>query len=150
MTHFGLGKRWQPLTESDNLGFLFNQEHVVPHIGFTGRAMYLSPEYFCSLSVEDPQYDYQEESELLFDRLAALNDTLKGEIELFDDKDASIINLFGVYVFVTNIFGTFDYFLAQSGVFDVAYNQDFVLFFRQIYLQSQTVNEKNKKQNEFF
>lgn len=34
---FSNKKRWQPLLESDGLGYISTQEHVTPHIGMTGR-----------------------------------------------------------------------------------------------------------------
>ncbi|CAN0533141.1 unnamed protein product, partial [Scytosiphon promiscuus] len=30
-------RRWQPLIESNGLGYLTTQEHVTPHIGVTAR-----------------------------------------------------------------------------------------------------------------
>jgi hypothetical protein len=39
----GPGRNWAPLTECSS-GFCANQEHVVPHIGLTGRTYFLSQE----------------------------------------------------------------------------------------------------------
>ena len=80
-------KRWQPLLESDEIGFLYYQEHVCPHIGFTGKSFVYSNNEFCNeLKTDKPDYDYDVEIELLFERLANLDDVIKMEIELWDDK----------------------------------------------------------------
>lgn len=50
-------KRWQPLVESDGLGFLYAQEHVTPQVG-TLEALTVPPE-FLERTVEDPNYDYE-------------------------------------------------------------------------------------------
>lgn len=36
-SQFKWNKRWQPLLESDGLGYLSAQNHITPHIGITGR-----------------------------------------------------------------------------------------------------------------
>ena len=86
---------WQPLLESDELGFLYYQEFVTPHIGYTGKSFVYTNEEFCQRSkqfkktiqrLNDDIYDYDYEIELLFDRLSNLNDTSKMEIEFFDLK----------------------------------------------------------------
>lgn len=44
-SQFTSKKRWQPLLESDALGYISTQEHVVPHIGATARLFgFNSPE----------------------------------------------------------------------------------------------------------
>ena len=88
-----LATRWQPLLESDNLGFLFYQEHVVPHIGFTGKSFFFSDEFFCSHTSDDPNYDYDVEMDLAIQRTRDLNDVTKMEIEFFDDKLSSLFPL---------------------------------------------------------
>ena len=85
--------KWQPLLESDGLGFLFFQEHVVPHIGFTGKSIFLGDDEICSRKASKPEYDYDLEMQLALDRLANLNDTSKMEIEFFDSKLTSIVPL---------------------------------------------------------
>ena len=47
-------KKWQPLMESDGLGYISTQEHVTPHIGSTGR-------YF-GFSSEDDEKEYSSRS----------------------------------------------------------------------------------------
>lgn len=37
MLQFKRTKKWQPLLESDGLGYITAQEHVTPHIGITAR-----------------------------------------------------------------------------------------------------------------
>ena len=79
--------KWQPLLETDFLGFLFYQEHVTPHIGYTGKSYFLSDEDICNYTSYDPHYDYNIEMYEAIDTLANLtNDSMKIEIEMFDDK----------------------------------------------------------------
>ena len=87
--------KWQPLLESDNLGFLYYQEHVVPQIGYTGKSYIFTNDEFCAwrenTDVTDADYDYEVEIELLFDRMANLdndNGELKMDVEFFDNKDS--------------------------------------------------------------
>ncbi|CAM9585307.1 unnamed protein product, partial [Ectocarpus sp. 12 AP-2014] len=53
-------KRWQPLVESDGLGYVSTQEHVTPHIGSTGRYLGFSSkedeEAFSSRTIDAPDY----------------------------------------------------------------------------------------------
>ena len=86
--------KWQPLLESDNLGFLYNQEHSVPHIGYTALSFFYSNDEICQRSIYEPNYDYKLEIELTLNRLANLTDFEKMEIEYFDAKFGSILPLF--------------------------------------------------------
>ena len=84
-------ENWQPLLETDKLGFVYYQEHVVPHIGYTGRSFMFSNEEICERSREFKKnvildYDYDNEISLLLERLVNLTDSAKMEIELFDIK----------------------------------------------------------------
>ena len=86
--------RWQPLLESDSLGFLYHQEHVTPHIGYTGQSFVFSNDEFCQRSKDfqddpnnDPNYDYDIEMNLAIERSANLTDLKKFFIEIFDDKN---------------------------------------------------------------
>jgi hypothetical protein len=91
-------ERWQPLLETDDRGFLFNQEHVVPQIGFSGRSVYLGDDYYCATTADEPDYDYYEEIPKVLKRMADLSDAQKVEIEVFDNKLRSIVPLFGQYM----------------------------------------------------
>ena len=84
---------WQPLLESDELGFLFYQEHVTPHIGYTGKSVVFENDEICKRSkrfkrdtARADEYDYNYEIGLLIDRMADLTETSKMEIEFFDAK----------------------------------------------------------------
>ena len=63
-----------------------HQEHVVPHIGFTGQSFFFRDDEICNATVEPPEYNYTLEMELAIDRLANLDDSKKMLIERFDDK----------------------------------------------------------------
>ena len=89
--------RWQPLLESDELGFLYHQEHVTPHIGYTGKSLFFGDDYLCSKRASNPHYNYNKEMELALSRTANLTDTTKMEVESFDDKVASLFPLQGQY-----------------------------------------------------
>lgn len=82
---------WQPLQESNNLGFFFRQEHVVPHIGETATSFFLGDEDVCSRTIDDPGYDYAAEAAILLERSATLDDYKKAEVEFFDSKLTSIL-----------------------------------------------------------
>ena len=53
-------RRWQPLTESNGLGYLYTQEHVTPHIGITARFFGFNSaddeEAFASRELAEPEY----------------------------------------------------------------------------------------------
>jgi hypothetical protein len=89
--------RWQPLLETDGRGFLYNQEHVVPHIGYTGKSMFYSDEFICSQTAPPPDYDYEEEVSKLLARMASLTDLQKMSIEWFDNKIQSVSPAFGQF-----------------------------------------------------
>lgn len=86
-------ERWQPLLENDGLGFLFNQEHVVPHIGDTARSMFLDDGTICAMRAPNPEYNYFSEIEQLLERNRNLDDVKKAEIEKFDNKLNSLVPL---------------------------------------------------------
>ena len=90
-------ERWQPLLESDDLGYLSYQEHVTAHIGFTGKSWLFTDDEICDFVVDEPNYDYVEEIELLFNRMNNLTDEKKMLIEYFDFKPASIGALNGQF-----------------------------------------------------
>ena len=57
------GRRWQPLTESNGLGYITVQEHVTPHIGITARFFGFDTEEdeeaFASRKLDRPDYRFK-------------------------------------------------------------------------------------------
>ena len=88
---------WQPLEETDGLGFLYRQNHVTSHIGETGKSFFFTNEDVCARRLEDPDYDYSLEAELAITRLANLTPEQKAEIEFFDNKGNSLVPLIFQY-----------------------------------------------------
>ena len=86
-------RHWQPLLEHNKQGFMFHQEHVVPHIGETARSIFLGDDDICQRDLEDPAYDLNLESELALERTRDLTEIQKVEIEYFDNKLASLFPL---------------------------------------------------------
>mmetsp|Transcript_1965 Transcript_1965/g.3054 ORF Transcript_1965/g.3054 Transcript_1965/m.3054 type:complete len:522 (+) Transcript_1965:66-1631(+) len=84
-------KSWKPLQETDGLGFVFNQQHVTPHIGETARSYFLGDEDVCSRKLDNPKYKYAAEAELVLGRTAALDDITKAQVEFFDSKLTSVV-----------------------------------------------------------
>jgi hypothetical protein len=85
---------WQPLEESDGLGYFTKQEHVTPFAGFTGRLYGMDREYYNSVKApEPPQYDYAKEAKAVLDatKKMANNETQKMLLEYFDSKFTSIL-----------------------------------------------------------
>jgi hypothetical protein len=84
---------WEPLLESDEMGYFVRQEHVTPHVGFTGRLYGLTTEEYESFSSPLPDHDYCFESEFVLDNTSELatSDQLKMEVELFDSKFTSLL-----------------------------------------------------------
>lgn len=60
MVQFKRTKKWQPLLESDGLGYITAQEHVTPHIGITARFFGFdtpeSEEAWASRKLDRPPY----------------------------------------------------------------------------------------------
>ena len=48
---------WQPLIESDDMGFFFAQTHVTPHIGFGAKPVILTRAELNETRLPDPNYD---------------------------------------------------------------------------------------------
>jgi hypothetical protein len=85
---------WQPLVESDGLGYFTKQEHVTPFAGFTGRLYGMSRDFYNSVtSPAPPQYDYVVEAQDVLEttRIMANNETQKMVLEYFDSKFTSIL-----------------------------------------------------------
>lgn len=85
--------KWQPLQETNGLGFSFRQEHVTPHIGFTAKSFFVGDQKVCSRRLRNPRYKYNQEIRKLLQRSAALDDRQKMEIEFFDSKFTSLVPL---------------------------------------------------------
>eukprot|EP00658_Telonema_sp_P-2_P041194 TRINITY_DN2945_c0_g1_i1.p1 TRINITY_DN2945_c0_g1~~TRINITY_DN2945_c0_g1_i1.p1 ORF type:complete len:598 (-),score=119.45 TRINITY_DN2945_c0_g1_i1:434-2227(-) len=86
-------RRWQPLLEDNGKGYMVHQEHVVPHAGHTGRGIFMSDQEHCSFKAPRPNIDYDTENDNVLARAAALDDTKKMQVELFDGKIGSILPL---------------------------------------------------------
>eukprot|EP00656_Telonema_subtile_P055115 TRINITY_DN843_c0_g1_i2.p1 TRINITY_DN843_c0_g1~~TRINITY_DN843_c0_g1_i2.p1 ORF type:complete len:575 (+),score=126.58 TRINITY_DN843_c0_g1_i2:149-1873(+) len=122
--------KWQPLPE-DKLGFQFHQEHVVPHIGETGRGIFMSDSEHCALTADDPNYDYDVENQLVLDRGAALTDVQKAKIELFDGKVTSIVPLLAQYyarLSGPNVIDRFEFIKPDSVIISVLYEAVMVVW----------------------
>lgn len=85
--------RWQPLPEDNGRGYITHQEHVVPHVGYTGRSLHFGDNEFCAKKLNKPRYDYRREINALFRRTTKLNELKKAEIVAFDSKVDSLIPL---------------------------------------------------------
>ena len=83
--------KWQPLIESDDLGFFYAQEHVTPHIGFYAKPAVVTREEINSRQLDDPMYDYKEEVELAINRVEALaSDGFQRDMVSFMDNKINI------------------------------------------------------------
>lgn len=115
---------WQPLLEHDTDGFLFRQEHVTPHIGFTAKSFFVGDEKICARTAlaSNFDYDYEVEAELVRQRTADLNETEKVEIEMFDNKLTSIARFWTNQNLAKNIsLDSFDFLLMQGATITVVY-----------------------------
>jgi len=77
---------WQPLTESDDLGFFYAQEHVTPHIGFHARPAILTREEMDELRCPSPAYNYSFEVKFAINNVANLDDRKRSMVEFMDNK----------------------------------------------------------------
>ena len=77
---------WQPLIESDDLGFFYAQEHVTPHIGFNAKPVILTRDEIDATKLNDPNYDYEAEATIAIDNVANLTDYKKTMIRFMDNK----------------------------------------------------------------
>jgi len=71
---------------------------VTPHIGTTGKPRVLSEAAKDARVAPSPKYNYAVEAELVLDRLRALDDKKKTEVDYFDDKLNLILTIFGTLV----------------------------------------------------
>jgi hypothetical protein len=77
---------WQPLIESDDMGFFYAQEHVTPHIGFDAKPVILSRETLDETQLEKPMYNYEKEVEDAIANVAELDDYKMAMIKFMDNK----------------------------------------------------------------
>eukprot|EP00752_Nemacystus_decipiens_P004023 g3684.t2 len=94
-------KKWQPLLESDGLGYISTQEHVTPHIGSTGRYFGFSSkedeEAFASRKLKKPDYINRygavSRDVLAESAITATDGRRQFAISFFDNKFNSLIPL---------------------------------------------------------
>ena len=72
---------WQPLIDSNDLGFFYAQEHVTPHIGTTARPVVLTQDEHAARTLDSPNYDYELEAGLAVAQVASLDDFKKAMVE---------------------------------------------------------------------
>lgn len=86
---------WEPLEDNNGFGFFCQQQHVTPHIGFTGRLLGVTEEEYEAFSSPLPDYDWCEEADLVLEktRQMATSDVQKMEVEFFDNKFFSLLPL---------------------------------------------------------
>ncbi|CAM9200218.1 unnamed protein product, partial [Laminaria digitata] len=102
-------RRWQPLIESNGLGYLTTQEHVTPHIGVTARFFGFNSEgdeeAFASRQLSQPEYRsrYKEVAQeaLAESTITADNMFKQHAIAFFDNKFGSLVPLKALF-FIQN------------------------------------------------
>mmetsp|Transcript_12974 Transcript_12974/g.31623 ORF Transcript_12974/g.31623 Transcript_12974/m.31623 type:complete len:547 (+) Transcript_12974:209-1849(+) len=77
---------WQPLIDSDGLGFFYAQEHVTPHIGFQAKPVILSRADLDAKKLDAPNYDYEVEIDMTLERTANLSNYQETMIKFMDNK----------------------------------------------------------------
>eukprot|EP00904_Undaria_pinnatifida_P002795 jgi/Undpi1/12516/HiC_scaffold_6.g02185.m1 len=97
--------RWQPLMESDGLGYITTQEHVTPHIGMTARLFGFDSigdeEAFASRKLDPPDYrnhHLRDAKEVIEETKITAEDVSRQQaIDFFDNKFGSIVPLKAAY-----------------------------------------------------
>lgn len=79
-------KAWQPLTESNELGFFYAQEHVTPHVGFHAKPVILTRDELDARELADPDYDYVEEAVIAVTNTATLDEYKTRMVKFMDNK----------------------------------------------------------------
>lgn len=69
---------WQPLIESDDLGFYYAQEHVTPHIGTVAKPAVLNRTEIDAKVLDDPKYNYTVEVDAALAEVEKLDDSAEG------------------------------------------------------------------------
>jgi hypothetical protein len=84
---------WAPLLESNGFGYFTRQEHVMPHIGFTGRLYGIEPADYMAKEAPVPNYNFCEETDFVLDNTNTLatSDEQKIQVEFFDSKFTSLL-----------------------------------------------------------
>lgn len=92
--------RWQPLLEDNDRGFFYYQEHVTPHIGTTAAFRYLPESERTTRVAAVPTYTSNRRREMraVADRMAALDDIKKMQVEAFDNKVLIANSVFGAFL----------------------------------------------------
>jgi len=87
--------RWKPLRENNGKGFSYQYDHVTPHIGYTAVTKTVTRQQLESNRAPNPRYRYNDEIELVIERLAdlATNETKKMLTEYFDDKISVTVSI---------------------------------------------------------
>eukprot|EP00752_Nemacystus_decipiens_P014976 g13334.t1 len=102
---FKRSKDWQPLLESDGLGYITAQEHVTPHIGITARFFGFdtaeNEEAWASRQLDKPPYrnrHHEIAREVLEESKLTADDPAKQfAISFFDNKATSLLPLMTDY-----------------------------------------------------
>ncbi|CAN0194683.1 unnamed protein product [Scytosiphon promiscuus] len=125
-------KRWQPLMESNDLGYITTQEHVTPHIGVTARFFgFQTPEDetdFASRELDRPSYsrsrNYEDEARDVLEqtRITATDPEKQFAISFFDNKFASLIPLKVVFVLARPEYTAIDFYRITGKVQLAIYN----------------------------
>lgn len=84
---------WEPLLETNYVGYFTKQEHVTPFAGFTGRLYGMTTSEYEDFSISKPNYDYCQEADYVLDetRKMADDESKKILIELYDSKFTSLL-----------------------------------------------------------
>lgn len=77
---------WQPLIESDDVGFFYAQEHYTPHIGFDAKPVILSRETLDETQLDNPMCDYGKEDQKAIENVDVLDDYRMAMIKFMDNK----------------------------------------------------------------
>ncbi|CAM9509280.1 unnamed protein product, partial [Scytosiphon promiscuus] len=111
-------KRWQPLMESDGLGYITAQEHVTPHIGVTARLFGFENSDdetdFAARKLNAPgymrHYEAQARDVLEETKATATDEEKQFAISFFDNKFASLIPLKIIYVLARPEYTAIDFY----------------------------------------
>ncbi|CAM9676919.1 unnamed protein product, partial [Hapterophycus canaliculatus] len=123
-------KRWQPLMETNDLGYITTQEHVTPHIGVTGRffGFQTSEEEaaFASRELDSPIYasSYKKQAKDVLEetKITANVPEKQFAISFFDNKFASLIPLKVLFVLSRPEYSAIDFYRITGKVQLAIYN----------------------------
>ncbi|CAM9971879.1 unnamed protein product, partial [Ascophyllum nodosum] len=122
-------KRWQPLMDSNNLGYISSQEHVTPYIGATARYFGFNSSKdenaFASRELDNPEYNYRHASVNVLEKtwLTAEDDFMQSAVVFFDNKFGSLVPLKILYFLgVTDTLTALDFYRITVEVQLAIYN----------------------------